>query len=241
MEPVPQVVQKEVLQGWDFADLKDPTKEKKVMDPVTMLVILALFPRFEESTKIGLSGRKVTIQEPSTYKFNLYFTKVNLRGVVRKFYREDNNNLEVFNLCTINAAEYFDPVNNPEIRKLFEYARDGIESTKKAYENGQSSARDAIGRYQETLQKALDGRIEFKNCLSMAEEKVKKIWSHDEIVWLNTTIRMILQKKEKTDLDSILTKLQTKEKLFEEICQEVMDGKLSIEKRPKPRGEAETF
>jgi hypothetical protein len=223
--------------GWSFDDINDPVKEKKIMDPITVLVYAALFPCFEEGSKVALSGRTLTMQTPSDYTYSPFgYARIPTRWLFR-LGREDNNNLEVFQLCTMKAAEFYDVVNNQEIKKLFEYARDGIVAAKKPYTK-KSTPCDAIDKYQVTLDKAIKGEFTFNKTLSEAESRVKGIWSEKEIVWVNQTIIMILENKQKnesvnTDIENMVKKLKEKESKFNEICEQVKERKLNTTKIPK--------
>jgi hypothetical protein len=230
--------------GWSFADLNDPTKEKKIKDPITVLVYAALFPCFEEGSKVALSGQKISIQQPSEYtRVNLLGKEYTSQSIYRglPFSKEDNNNLKVFQLNTINAAEIYSRDTYPEIIQLFTYARDGIPAAKIAYlKEDKTSPCDAIDGYRNCLNDVIEGKYKFIYTLSEAEEKVKLIWSKTELEWLNVSIRMILENKQnrksvKTHLQNMKNILDEKEAEFNAICDLVKNGKLDTHKRKKSK------
>jgi hypothetical protein len=228
--------------GWSFDDLdKETEKVKKIRDPLSVLIYAAIFPFFKEGSKMSLANHSVTVQHADDYTYNLpvFNIRINLLPALRSpFWWKDNiNNLEVFQLNTVNATELYNPVSDPVIQTLFESARDGLPAVKEAYK-GQSTPHDVIDKYQQTIVHALEGRMKFDKGLSTAELAVKQIWSEKEIRWINSTITMMYENKAQnkaydSGLKSILDKIQEKEAEFNEICQKVKAKALSTIKNVK--------
>ncbi len=230
---------------WNFSDLDSPEMKKHVRDPLTTIIMAAIFPFFEQGSKVGLSGDLISIHKPSQfYCLDLYYFKVTTECVQR--YYEDNNNLKVFHFNTFKACELYDPSTPGEVNKLFQYAYDGIPAAKEAYKpkpdegiKGKSSPCDAIDTYRTTIALAMKGHFKFNTQLSEAEHKVKNIWRESEIKLINDNIALMKENKEleidyETNLNNILSTLVSKQKLFNQICEEVLAKKLKLEKPNRP-------
>ena len=243
-------VEPRVPKGWSFDDLKNPTESKFVMDPITVLVHAALLPCYGDKIKFSATTGTLQPQEQSKYTYSSFGYELHLRPWVRWWNGDDNNNLQVFEVNAINAAEYFDPTTDANIKKLFELAISGLPAAGKTYEpkpeenkKGKSSPVAAVSTYTGTLTQALNGRIQFPHQLSQAEIAVKGLWEAEEISMTIANIESIRKLKDKnkdvsTFVQTIHNLLNKKEEAFKEICRQVNANTLSTVKHPKPQQEA---
>lgn len=229
--------------GWSFADMNTKEMKKKIVEPISVIVIAALFPYFEKGTKIGLAGRKITVWSPSDLTVSCKYFTLDACWVVRRLYGEDINNLKVFDLNAVKAAELHDPLKNENVRALFDFACTGIVAAKEAYAD-QSTPKDVINKYQGTISDAAKGKFDFTEGLSDAEDRVRRIWTQEEIDLVNKTIIAIQKncaenpakephKINITHLNYLLKLIDEKQNRFIEIYHDVKEKKVSIIKYPK--------
>lgn len=240
------------VSGWSFDTLVEATTKKingewasrfstrLIREPLTMLYIAATLQLYQKGSRIGLSGIKIEIQEPTE---NVYLGIVDLSGGFRWFYGDSNDDLAVFNLCALKAAELHD-LNHPAIRKVFILALAGLDFAKAAYESdpktnkeGKTSPIAAIDNYCRTITDLLAGNVIVDKTLSDADVKVKELWDIRDIATTNSQIENLIslakdKKPNKKKRDNIKDDLDSKCFEFNAICKDVVQGKLKIDKKP---------
>lgn len=96
--------------------------QSQLMDPLSCMIRIALLHFMNEGTKISIQSNKITYQLPTL-----------LQGANRWYNGDNRNDLHNLHHPIIIACENYNPVENREIAKIFEYTIKGLVKLKKAY------------------------------------------------------------------------------------------------------------
>lgn len=111
------------LTKWLYNQASSSSNDQtQIMDPLSCMIRLALLHFMNEGTKVSIQSNKITYQLPTL-----------LQGANRWYNGDNRNDLHNLHHPIIIACENYNPIDNREIGKIFEYTIKGLVKLKKAY------------------------------------------------------------------------------------------------------------
>ncbi len=106
----------------------DSGSQPQLMDPLSCMIRLGLIYYKDEGTKISIQSSKIYYQSPTI-----------LQGASRWYNGDNRNDLHHLHYPIVIACENYNPIENREIGKIFEYSIKGLTKLKKAYTRNSDS------------------------------------------------------------------------------------------------------
>jgi len=206
---------------------KDKPEDTQILEPLTTIINLAIISFKNIGTKISISQNKIYIQ-PSNM----------IQGALRWTYGTKRDEVHYLLKPIFRSLQIYNPVNNPNLRCIFEQAVLGLKLLKESYNNNSSIVCHALDLYINIIENSLkneDYSIEpfietsVKDNLNLSQNtKVnldnlfKGIWLDAEIVLIASMLRLASQNTtdKKSYIGAIESILTTKEKLVNQIIQD---------------------
>ena len=200
-----------------FLNNNDNMGRLQLLEPLSVIINLAIVSFKENNTKIAVNDNNMFIQSPYFYQ-----------GVVRYLYGNNREDVCFLLKPIMRSLELYDPGENEKIKYIFSKACEGLSKLKKCYNNSSSTVCHSLDLYISIIKSHLDGNpitVEsYKESKNMDElnlsvstkvniEKIfKNIWTDDDIELLYSMFKTVDTNKEisNTYIKSITNLIKSK-------------------------------
>jgi hypothetical protein len=204
-----------------FASFRNKQDKNIIIDPLSCLIKLSILKFCPIGTKISIGDNMITILDPGLLQGTYRFVKGDAR--------EDLHNLYVPLIKSIEWYWHQDNENNNEIKSLFEFAINGLETLRASYPHNSTITHtlDLYIHHLTTKQmKTLQNKdIKTNETSNEIHEYLKQLWNQREI---HIIIELLLEyekniknnKTEKYILETIFNLTNAKEVKLREYLKE---------------------
>jgi len=210
-------IRKGLKRYFKFLNNSDNISQLQLLEPLSVIINLAIVSFKENNTKIAVNDNNMFIQSPYFYQ-----------GVVRYLYGNNREDVCFLLKPIMRALELYDPNKNSKIRYIFIKACLGLSKLKKCYNNTSSTVCHSLDLYISIINSHLNNNPitvesyqESKNTdelnLSVStkvniEKIFKDIWTEADIDLLHSMFKTIDTNKEisTTYIKSIINLIKSK-------------------------------
>jgi hypothetical protein len=200
-----------------FLNNNDNIAQLQLLEPLSVIINLAILSFKEHNTKIAVTDNNMFIQSPRFYQ-----------GVVRYLYGNNREDVCFLLKPIMRSLELYDPGENDKVKYIFTKACDGLSKLKKSYNNASSTVCHSLDLYISIIKSHLDGKPiivesyqESKNMVALnlsvstqvnIEKIFQDIWTNDDIELLYSMFKTVDVNKEisKTYIKSITNLIKSK-------------------------------
>jgi hypothetical protein len=165
---------------------------KEKLDPISVIAVVALLKFKESLTRIGFKGYHIITEQPSEYDYGK-----NIQGMVRWFFLEGREDLDIIPIAIDKGADWFHPEMeaNAVYRELFTSALEGLSSLQHTYSLKKSGV---------TVSAITDWQLLIKRRTQISDEerapdpdlvatalRVKNLWTIAEVKEVNSLIEQM--------------------------------------------------
>ena len=118
----------------------------QLLEPLSVIIKLAIISFKEEHTKIAVSDNNMFIQNPTFYQ-----------GIVRYLYGNNREDICFLLKPIMRALELYNPDEHEQLRYIFEKASSGLSNLKKSYNNTSSTVCHSLDLYISIINASLKG------------------------------------------------------------------------------------
>ena len=195
----------------------------QLLEPLSIIIKLAIINFKDEYTKIAVTNNKLYIQSPNFYQ-----------GVIRYIYGNNREDICFLLKPILRSIEIHKPNTNDDLIYIFELAISGLKKLKKSYQNKASNVCNSLDLYISILTAHLEGNdlsidsYEFNKTapdlnLSIStrvnlENIFQKIWYKDDIILVSSMFKSAERDTQVTSsyIHSIENIIKCKEPLIKE-------------------------
>lgn len=118
----------------------------QLLEPLSVIIKLAIISFKEEHTKIAVSDNNMFIQNPTFYQ-----------GIVRYLYGNNREDICFLLKPIMRALELYNPYEHEQLKYIFEKASSGLSKLKKSYNNTSSTVCHSLDLYISIINTSLNG------------------------------------------------------------------------------------
>lgn len=206
-----------------FKNTHTNVNDIQLLEPLSIIIKLAIINFKDELTKIAVTNNKLYIQSPSFYQ-----------GIVRYLYGNNREDICFLLKPILRSIEIHKPNTNDDLIYIYELAISGLKKLKKSYKNIASNVCNSLDLYISILTAHLEGNdlsvdsYEFNKTapdlnLSIStrvnlENMFQKIWYKDDIILISSMFKSAERDPRVTPsyIHSIENVIRSKEPLIKE-------------------------
>ena len=171
---------------FNFLNSDSNISQLQLLEPLSIIINLAIVSYKEEHTKIAITNNNMFIQRPTFYQ-----------GVVRYLYGNNREDICFLLKPIMRSLELYNPTENSQIKYIFNKACLGLSKLKKSYNNTSSTVCHSLDLYISIITAHLNGspfavqsyqestntdELNLSISTKVNIEKIfKNIWNNDDI------------------------------------------------------------
>lgn len=206
---------------------KKPTENIQILEPLGVIINLAIISFMRDKTKIAIANNKIYIQEPSLWQ-----------GPVRFAYGNNREEISFLLKPIMRSIELYPADKNVMMEYIYQRAVMGLKTLKKSYDKSTSTLCHSLDLYISILESSLVGNAlsihtydQSKNLSDLnlstqtrvnIQNIFSNIWDENDIILLHSMFKSaeksepVLNNTTNNYLDSIKSLLKSKEAIIDE-------------------------
>lgn len=197
----------------------------QILEPLTTIISLAIISFKLIGTKLAVHSNKIFIQSPNI-----------IQGVIRWTYGNNREEIHMLFKPIMRVVQIYNPNEDPNIKKLFEYAIFGLKLLKKSYNNSSSTLCHTLDLYITIIDNSIKQNTEIINhmdsiCnnLNLSQNSKVNLDNLFKGIWKNQEIDIICKmfnlantdniNERKSYISAIESILSTKEQFINDIIE----------------------
>ena len=121
---------------FNFLNNDDNLSQLQLLEPLSIIINLAIVSFREENTKIAVTNNNMFIQRPAFYQ-----------GIIRYLYGNNREDVCFLLKPIMRSLELYNPIGNSKIEYIFRKACEGLSKLKKCYNNASSTVCHSLDLY----------------------------------------------------------------------------------------------
>ena len=182
-------INKKINNYFNFFKNENNLSQLQLLEPLSVIINLAIVSFKEEKTKIAVNNNTMFIQRPTFYQ-----------GIVRYLYGNNREDVCFLLKPIMRSLELYDPSDDDKIEYIFRKACKGLSKLKKCYNNNSSTVCHSLDLYISIINAHLDGTPievesyqESKNTqeLNLSINTTVNIEKIFQDIWVKTDIELL--------------------------------------------------